>query len=103
MSWQSYCLCLCGRISETWPTHTHILLILAPEDKIHSFEKYDSIVSAEIPDPAVYPLAYETVITTMMHGPCGILNPSSPCIKDGKCQKHYPKNFQQSTEEVIMD
>ena len=79
--------------------HAHILLILAPEDKIHSFEKYDSIVSAEIPDPAVYPLAYETVTTTMMHGPCGILNPSSPCIKDGKCQKHYPKNFQQSTEE----
>ena len=79
--------------------HAHILLILAPEDKIHSFEKYDSIVSAEIPDSAVYPLAYETVTTTMMHGPCGILNPSSPCMKDGKCQKHYPKNFQQSTEE----
>ncbi|PKY52676.1 hypothetical protein RhiirA4_326791, partial [Rhizophagus irregularis] len=41
--------------------HAHILLILAQEDKIHSFETYDSIISAEISDPQIYPLAYETV------------------------------------------
>ncbi|PKY32833.1 hypothetical protein RhiirB3_321082, partial [Rhizophagus irregularis] len=41
--------------------HAHILLILAPKDKIYLVEKYDSIVSAEIPDPEVHPLAYETV------------------------------------------
>ena len=79
--------------------HAHILLILAPEDKIHSVEKYDSVISAEIPDPIVHPLAYETVVACMMHGPCGTLNPSAPCMKNGTCQKNYPKNFQESTEE----
>ena len=79
--------------------HAHILLILAPEDKIHSVEKYDSVISAEIPDPIVHPLAYETVVACMMHGPCGTLNPSAPCMKNGICQKHYPKNFQKITEE----
>ena len=34
----------------------------------------------------------------MMHGPCGTLNPSAPCMKNGICQKNYPKNFQESTE-----
>ena len=79
--------------------HAHILLILAPEDKIHSIEKYDSIVSAEIPNSEIYPLAYKTVATTMMHGPCGSLNPSAPCMKNGICKKHYPKSFQESTQE----
>ncbi len=79
--------------------HAHILLILAPENKIRSIEEYDSIVSAEIPNHELNPLAYETVTTMMMHGPCGILNPLSPCMKDGKCQKHYPKNFQETTQE----
>ena len=79
--------------------HAHILLILAPEDKIHSIEEIDSIISAEIPDRNLYPLAYETITTTMIHGPCGVLNPTSPCMKDGKCQKHYPKDFQETTQE----
>ncbi len=49
--------------------HAHILLILTPEDKLRSIDDYDKIVSAEILDPAIYPLAYKTVVTTMMHGP----------------------------------
>ena len=77
--------------------HAHILLILAPESKIHSITEYDAIVSAEIPDHSSNPLAYETVTTMMMHGPCGELNRSSPCMKDGKCEKYYPKNYQEST------
>ena len=57
----------------------------------------DSIVSAEIPNPSTHPLAYETVLTMMMHGPCGAMNPSSPCMKDSVCQKHFPKNFNETT------
>ena len=79
--------------------HAHILLILAPEDKIRSTTHYDTIVSAEIPDPTTHPLAYETVSSTMMHGPCGVMNPKAPCMKDALCQKHYPKSFQESTQE----
>ncbi|CAG8661536.1 18179_t:CDS:2 [Rhizophagus irregularis] len=79
--------------------HAHILLILSTESKIRSIEEYDLFVSAEIPDYELNPSAYETVTTMMMHGPCGILNTSSPCMKDGKCKKHYPKDFQETTQE----
>ncbi|CAB5176430.1 unnamed protein product [Rhizophagus irregularis] len=79
--------------------HAHFLLILAPESKLRSTEDYNSIVSAEIPNPVTYPLAYETVSTMMIHGPCGVLNPTAPCMKDGVCQKHYPKNFCDETQE----
>ncbi|PKY61156.1 hypothetical protein RhiirA4_299552, partial [Rhizophagus irregularis] len=41
--------------------HAHILLILSQDSKLHSAEDYDAIVSAEIPDPNVHLLAYETV------------------------------------------
>ena len=47
--------------------HAHILLILASENKIYSIEKYDSIVSAEIPDSTVYLLAYKTVKSCIIH------------------------------------
>ncbi|PKY61229.1 hypothetical protein RhiirA4_298857, partial [Rhizophagus irregularis] len=41
--------------------HAHILLILSQDLKLHSVKDYDAIVSAEIPDPDVHPLTYETV------------------------------------------
>jgi hypothetical protein len=55
--------------------HAHILIILADEDKLRTPEDYDSVISAEIPDPRADPELYETVSTCMMHGPCGAHNP----------------------------
>ena len=73
--------------------HAHILLILDPADKPRNTADYDSIVSAEIPDQALHPLAYATVTTNMMHGPCGAQKPNAPCMKNGHCSKRYPKTF----------
>ena len=36
----------------------------------------------------------------MIHGPCGSLNPKSPCVADGACPKGYPKPFRSETIEV---
>ena len=77
--------------------HAHILLIVHPEDKPQNTDDYDKIVSAEIPDPALFPLAHQTVIKNMIHGPCGIRNPNSVCMKDGICTKGYPKEYTEET------
>ena len=76
--------------------HAHILAILEPEDKPRSVDDIDSIVCAEIPDPNEQPLLHDTVTRCMLHGPCGRDNPS-PCMKDGKYSKHYPRAFSATT------
>jgi hypothetical protein len=57
----------------------------------------DSFISAEISDPATDPSGYALVAEHMVHGPCGELNPKSPCMKNGKCFKNYLKPFHDET------
>ena len=33
----------------------------------------------------------------MIHGPCGALNNSCPCLKERKCSKKFPKGFSNKT------
>ncbi|CAF1074549.1 unnamed protein product, partial [Brachionus calyciflorus] len=77
--------------------HAHILVILSSEFKIRTAADIDKIVKAEIPDKLQYPQAHKTVINSMIHGPCGDLNPRSPCMKNGKCSKGFPKAFVEET------
>jgi hypothetical protein len=62
-----------------------------------SAQLIDSIVSAELPDAAVDPLAYVLVDEFMVHGPCGRMNVKCPCMKDGVCSKRFPKSFSEET------
>ena len=71
--------------------HTHILIFLAPEDKIQTPEQVDSTVWAHWPDPESQPLLFETVKRCMIHT-CG-----ERCLENGKCSKGYPKPFQPHT------
>lgn len=63
--------------------------------KINTVESVDKYISAEIPDPNEHPTLHEIVMKNMIHGPCG-----NWCLKDGKCSKRFPKQFQ---EETILD
>jgi hypothetical protein len=77
--------------------HTHILIFFGEEDKIRDAAHVDRIVSAKIPDPQRYPLLYQTVTNCMLHGPCGDVKPTAPCMVNGKCSKHFPKEFSEVT------
>jgi hypothetical protein len=77
--------------------HAHILVILEPDAKPRSCEDYSKFVSCEIPDKEVNPELHRVVTTSMIHGPCGVHNPNSPCMKDGQCTKNFPKQFQEQT------
>ncbi|XP_027083735.2 uncharacterized protein [Coffea arabica] len=73
--------------------HAHLLLILKPGHKLLNPESYDKIVCAELPDKDRYPHLYSLVIKHMIHGPCGAMDKSCPCMRDGTCKNRYPKNF----------
>ncbi|KAF7835632.1 uncharacterized protein G2W53_010491 [Senna tora] len=77
--------------------HAHILLWLSPEDKFSSAKHIDSVIFAEIPNRDAHPELYEPVKNFMIHGPCGASRKSSPCMVNGKCSKHFPKNFTDKT------
>ncbi|XP_072158483.1 uncharacterized protein [Bemisia tabaci] len=77
--------------------HCHLLLILDKNHKFRDSASIDSCVSAELPDHEKSPIFYNRVLSHMVHGPCCERNPSSPCMKLGKCSKNYPKSFSETT------
>jgi hypothetical protein len=87
--------------------HAHILLIMTPEDRLKTAAKVDSVICAELPpdpeqaeegaDKEQLCLLQEIVATNMIHGPCGVANPRSQCMADGKCTKGYPKVYRKET------
>ncbi|KAL4357383.1 hypothetical protein AHAS_Ahas09G0181200 [Arachis hypogaea] len=77
--------------------HAHILIWLNGESNLKSVAIVDEFICAELPNPQKFPSLYNVVTKYMIHGPCGRLRPSSPCMKDGKCSKFYPKRFVDQT------
>ncbi|XP_046745540.1 uncharacterized protein LOC124410885 [Diprion similis] len=72
--------------------HIHILITLSQNSKITTSDVVDRYISAEIPDPDKDYILHEIVMKNMIHGPCG-----DWCLVQGKCSKHYPKEFRNET------
>ncbi|XP_077222666.1 uncharacterized protein LOC143856351 [Tasmannia lanceolata] len=83
--------------------HAHLLLVLEKGSKMLSPDEYDNIVCAELPDENSEPILFERVVKQMMHGPCGNLRTSSPCMIDGQCKFHYPRAFCETTKQEKDD
>jgi hypothetical protein len=79
--------------------HEHILLIMKARNKLATPDDYDRVISAEIPDKEKYPVLHDLVIKHMLHGPCGELKKSCPCMIDGQCRFHYPREFCAATQQ----
>jgi len=56
------------------------------------------MISAQLPDPQLQPLLYAKVTKYMLHGPCGADNPQAKCMVNGKCSKHFPKEYRERTD-----
>ena len=73
--------------------HSHILIILAENDKINNPDEYDALVRAEIPCKQFEPDLHNAVMKHMIHHPCGRSNPNAACMKNNECKKGFPKHF----------
>ncbi|XP_022015050.1 uncharacterized protein LOC110914568 [Helianthus annuus] len=77
--------------------HCHLLLWVDEAHKIKDASQLDEYISAEIPDPINEPPLYKIVTDSMMHGPCGMARPNSPCMALGSCKKKFPKDYEPFT------
>lgn len=82
--------------------HAHVLIWLDEPYKPRTPDDYDSIVSAELPDPALYPRLFVTIARHNIHGPCGpgVAPARQPPCWDHeakRCTKHFPKAFCETT------
>ncbi|KAL3642121.1 hypothetical protein CASFOL_012936 [Castilleja foliolosa] len=77
--------------------HCHTLIWVTPAYRISDAVDVDKYISAEIPDPSTEPVLHKIVTDYMIHGPCGLARPTSPCMRDSKCSKSFPKMFECNT------
>lgn len=78
-------------------SHAHILLWLDGASRIPTIQEVDAIISAEFPQKEIDQHGFELVERHMMHGPCGLDRPKSPCMKNKECSKKYPRQLTQHT------
>ncbi|KAF7839035.1 uncharacterized protein G2W53_007517 [Senna tora] len=55
--------------------------ISGDDDKLNAPDVYNQVVKAEIPLQSDQPKLYTFVLKHIIHGPCGTINPRSPCMQ----------------------
>ncbi|CAN1179608.1 ATP-dependent DNA helicase PIF1 [Linum perenne] len=80
--------------------HVHILVWLAKEAATDTTSQIDTFISVELPHPMIDPVGYAAATKFMLHGPCGVDFPKSPCMVDDRCKKFFPKQY---TSETTID
>lgn len=71
--------------------HAHMLIWFDPAAKNYFNKNIDKFISAKIPDEDLDPHGYAAVKQYMIHEPCGVEFNKSPCMKDNKCTRGFPK------------
>ncbi|VDL81296.1 unnamed protein product [Nippostrongylus brasiliensis] len=77
--------------------HCHMLLILKNDFKPRIGTEVDNFCSGEVPSPVEEPELFQAEQKFMVHRRCGVLDPNSPCMKDGRCSKKFPKELRSTT------
>ncbi|VDO77139.1 unnamed protein product [Heligmosomoides polygyrus] len=77
--------------------HCHMLLILKADFKSRIGTDVDKFCCGEVPSVAEEPELFEAVKKFVVHRRCGVFDPTSPCMKDGRCSKKFPKEMRTST------
>ena len=67
------------------------------ESKLKNPTDIDKVISAELPNADLYPKLENVVSSYMIHEPCRPVRYNSPCMKEVRCSKFYPKNITSST------
>ena len=78
--------------------YIHLLIFLHSQDCIRDPHYINSMISAQLPDPQLQPLLYAKVTKCMLHSPCGADNPQAKYMVNGKCSKHFPKEYRERTD-----
>ena len=60
-------------------------------------DDYDSVVSARLPDAGAEPELYSIVTRNLIHGPCGIFNPSLHPAWRTAVREAFPQGFGNAT------
>ncbi|GKB72617.1 DNA helicase PIF1, ATP-dependent [Tanacetum coccineum] len=84
-----------------WPKISKMLAYI-PRQRAHNHPEthgdIDDIILAELPSPMDDPEGHKSVTDYMLHGPYG---KGAACNIEGKCSKHFPKEF--CTERINQD
>jgi len=78
--------------------YIHLLIFLHPQHRIRDSYHINSMISAQLPNPQLQPLLYAKVTKYMLHSSCGADNPQAKYMVNGKCSKHFPKEYRERTD-----